>query len=95
MIHGRAHLYGADGQLRIWEVGTHHEYQPNQASWSAVEGWLNEGPKSAGKSGNPSPASAVYLFGDFLICPTELYKKGAVQTALIKDVKRRRYVPAD
>jgi hypothetical protein len=26
-IHGRAHLYGGDGQLRIWHVGTHHDFR--------------------------------------------------------------------
>lgn len=38
------------------------------------------------------PDSMVDLFGDFLICPTESYRKGAVQKALIKTVTNRRYV---
>jgi len=94
-IHGRAHLYGGDGQLRIWQVGTHHEYQPDQASWSVVQGWLEAGVKESDRRNSASPASALYLFGDFLICPTEPFERGSVQTASIKSVNRRRYVPAD
>src|SRR4030095_15770104 len=32
VIRGRARVYGGDGQLRIWHVGTHHDYQPEESS---------------------------------------------------------------
>jgi hypothetical protein len=37
-VHGRAHLSGGDGQLRIWHIGTHHEYEPDESSWAMVAG---------------------------------------------------------
>ena len=92
-IRGRAHLYGGDGQLRIWHIGTHHEYQPDESSWAKVEGWLEAGIKDSDKSRYASPASMVYLFADFVICPTEPFKKGSVQTARVMSAQRRRYVP--
>ena len=83
-IHGRAHLYSGDGQLRIWHIGTHHDYEPDASSWLRVQGWLEAGVKDYDKATFASPASEVYLFGDFLICPTEPYKKGSVQRAIVK-----------
>ncbi len=94
-IHGRAHLYGGDGQLRIWHIGTHHEYQPDESSWAKVEGWLEAGIKDSDKSRYANPASMVYLFADFVICPTEPLKKGSVQTARVMSAQRRRYVPIE
>ena len=93
-IRGRAHLYGGDGQLRIWHIGTHHEFTPDEASGRDVLRWLDEGVSPADRH-YASPASTVYLFGDFLICPTEPFKKGAVQRALVKDVKHRHYMRAE
>jgi hypothetical protein len=90
-IHGRAHYYGGDGQLRIWHIGTHHEYEPDQSSWGRVIGWLEAGVRSSDKSKYASPASTVYLYGDFEICPTEPFKKGSVQQAKVKSVSHRRY----
>jgi hypothetical protein len=49
VIHGRAHLYGGDGRLRIWHIGTHHEYEPDGSSWTRVEKWLEEGVKDTYK----------------------------------------------
>lgn len=92
-VHGRAHLYGGDGQLRIWRVGTHHEYEPDESSWATVEGWLEAGVKESGKSHSASPASLLYLFADFRICPTEPFKKGSVQKAKVVSAEHRRYVP--
>ena len=91
-IRGRAHLYGGDGQLRIWHIGTHHEYEPDDSSWQRVIGWLEAGVKDSDKSQYASPASMVYLFADFEICPTEPFKKGAVQPAKVMSAHNRRYV---
>jgi hypothetical protein len=91
-IHGRAHFYGGDGQLRIWQIGTHHEYEPDHASDGTVMGWLEAGVPDAEKANYASPASAVYLYADFLICPTEPLTKGAVQHAEVKSALHRRYV---
>ena len=92
-IHGRAHLYGGDGQLRIWHVGTHHDYEPDESSSFRVLGWLEAAVKEPEKSEYASPASAVYIFADFLVCPTEPFKKGSVQRAKILSAHHRRYVP--
>jgi hypothetical protein len=94
-IHGRANFYGGDGQLRIWHIGTHHEYEPDQSSWDRVIDWLLAGVKDSDKPNYASPASAVYLFGDFLVCPIEPFKKGSVQEATIKSVSHRHYVPVN
>lgn len=79
VIHGRARRYCGDGQLRIWHIGTHHDFEPNQSSWQRVEGWLEAGAKPTGACQDNAD-----LFADFLICPTEPYKKGAVQKATVK-----------
>src|SRR5215212_3674743 len=73
-LRGRAHLYSGDGQLRIWHVGTHHDFEPDESSFARVVGWLEAGVKQSEKSQNPSPGSMVYLFADFLVCPTEPFK---------------------
>jgi len=92
-VHGRAEFYGGDAQLRIWQIGTHHEFEPDDSSWDRVLGWLAAGVKIPDKSSAVSPASTVYLYGDFLVCPTEPLKKGSVQQAKVKSVSRRHYVP--
>jgi hypothetical protein len=92
-IHGRANYYGGDGQLRIWHIGTHHEFEPDESSWDRVIGWLEAGIKDSDKHNYAIPASAVFLFGDFLVCPTEPLRKGAVQHAEVKSVSHRHYVP--
>lgn len=94
-IHGRVHFYGGDGQLRVWHIATHHEYQPDDSSRSRFYDWLEAGIKEPEKSRSAAPASLVYLFADFLICPIEPYKKGSVQTAKIISAKHMRYVPAN
>lgn len=94
VIHGRAHLYGGDGQLRIWHIGTHHDFEPDETSWSRVVGWLEAGVKQFGNPYFASPASTVNLFGDFLVCPTEPLRTGAVQKARIIRVQHRYYTPA-
>jgi hypothetical protein len=94
-IHGHAHLYGGDGQLRIWHVGTNHDYEPDESSWARVQEWLEAGVKDSTKQSYASPASTVSLFGDFEICPTEPFKKGSVQEAKVISVHHRHYVPAE
>ena len=92
VIHGRAHLHGSDGQLRIWHIGTHHEYEPDELSWPRVEKWLEAGVTEREKATLASPASMVYLVADFLLCPTEPFRKGAVQRAEVKSAIHRHYV---
>jgi len=92
-IHGRAHLYCGDGQLRIWHIGTHHEFEPDETSWERVVAWLEAGVKESDKKQSACPAGDVYLFADFEVCPTEPLKQGAVQRAVIKSASHRRYVP--
>jgi len=94
-IHGRAHLYGGDGQLRIWHIGTRHDFEPYDSSWQRVLGWLDAGVKEPVKSTWASPTSSVYLFADFVVCPVEPYKKGSVQRAIIKSAEHRHYVSVE
>jgi hypothetical protein len=91
IVHGRARLYCADGQLRIWHVGTHHDYTPDESSWENVVGWLKAGVKPR----EDNACLATDLYADFLICPTEPFKKGAVQRAKVKAAYHRHYVPWD
>lgn len=94
LVHARAHLYGGDGQLRIWHIGTHHEYEPDEASWERVVKWLEVGVKNADKAKDASPASSVYLYAEFVVCPVEPLREGAVQRATIKRATHRRYLNA-
>ena len=89
-IRGRAHQYGGDGQLRIWHIGTHHEYTPDESSWDRVIGWLEGGVTKADKA-YVNPLGNVYLFADFLVCPVEEFENGLVQRAEIKSVKNKHY----
>jgi hypothetical protein len=91
-IHGRANYYGADGQLRIWHIGTHHEFKPDASSWDRVMGWLLDGVAPSERKSYASPHSSVFLFGDFEICPTEHFHQGAVQEAKVTKVVNRHYV---
>lgn len=94
-IHGRAHFYGGDGQLRIWHIGTHHEYQPNESSFPIVLDWLDAGVKPADRARYASPASSLYLFADFEICPVEPSRPGSVQKATVKSASHRHYVSTE
>ena len=91
-IHGRANLFGGDLQLRIWQIGTHHEFEPDESTLDSVLDWLNAGVSRKDKENYAIPASTVYLFADFNICPTEPLRKGWVQQAKVKSAVHRHYV---
>ncbi|HTV04450.1 MAG TPA: hypothetical protein VME86_03715 [Acidobacteriaceae bacterium] len=91
-IHGRAHYYAGDGQLRIWQIGTHHEFEPDKTSWDRVMKWLEAGVPPSEKKSYPPPATFVDLYADFRVCPTGTFKKGSVQQAKILTATHRRYV---
>jgi hypothetical protein len=91
VIYGRASLSGGDLNLRIWYIGTHHEFEPDNASWDRVIQWLNAGATKADKDKFNIPASNVYLFGDFKVCPVEPFKQGSVQRARIEKVEHKHY----
>ncbi len=91
-IHGRAHYYDGDGQLRIWHIGTHHEFEPDNTTWPKVMKWLEAGVKPADRKRWAAPESNLDLYADFRICPTEPFKKGSVQQAKILSATHRRYV---
>ena len=90
-VRGRAHAYGGDGRLRIWEIGTHHEFQPDDSSRAAVISWL-QARATERESKFVSQISLVDMYADFLICPTEPFKKGSVQQAQVKSADHRHYV---
>lgn len=92
VIHGRAHYYCGDGNLRIWHIGTHHEYEPDSSSFDRVLHWLDAGTTQTEKKSLACPTGAINLYADFLICPTEPLKKGAVQHAVVKSATHRHYV---
>ncbi len=91
-IYARLHYYGGDGQLRLWHIGTHHEFTPDDSSWNVVHDWLTEGVRRSERENYADAAIAVDLYGDFVICPTEPFRKGAVQHAKVIAVSHRRYV---
>jgi len=85
-IHGRAILYTGDGQLRIWHIGTHHTFRPDERldssddfepSWDKVLHLLSGGQKG------PEAFDDRALFADFVVCPTRPYREGASQTAIV------------
>jgi len=78
-------------QLRIWHIGTHHEYTPDEASRATVVDWLMAGVKDPEQSQLACPVGSVFLFADFLICPTEPFRKGSGQQAKIVSAKNRHY----
>jgi hypothetical protein len=92
VLHGRARFYSGDSQLRIWEIGTHHEYRPDDSSSDEVIGWLEAGVPKSERTKYVTPASVVDLYADFLVCPTEPFRKGSVQQAKLKSASHRHYV---
>ena len=91
-IHGRAHYYAGDGQLRIWHIGTHHEFDPDRTTWPMVMKWIEAGVKPSDRKRWAALESKLDLYADFRVCPTELYRKGSVQEAKILSATHRRYV---
>jgi hypothetical protein len=83
-IHGRAVQYRGDAFFEIWHVGTHHIFFPaDSASADLICRYFDC------ENGNRQPA----LFADFTICPTEPYKQGAAQPAIVKSVQHPRVIP--
>jgi hypothetical protein len=95
VFHGRAHYYSGDANLRIWRIGTHHEYEPDRSSLVRVENWIETGVLKANDTRYGSSLSNVDLYGNFLACPTEPFKLGSVQHAIFIRVLHRRYVRAE
>lgn len=91
VLHGRARFYSGDGQVRIWAIGTHHEYRPDDASLDTVMEWLEAGVPESERKSYVSPPSVVDLYADFTVCPTEPFKKGSVQEAKITSASHRHY----
>ena len=61
-IQGRAHVYVGDGQLRIWLIGSHHEYEPDVSCWATVAGWLEAGVEKSERDEFASSSAASGLF---------------------------------
>jgi hypothetical protein len=75
-IHGRAAYYRGDGQLRIWHIGTHHEFSIDEGStsWNLLLDILgNDGSKA--------------LYADFTVCPISGFVKGAAQEAAVTKIR--------
>lgn len=82
-IRGRAVYYRGDGFFAIWHVGTHHVFSPaNASSVDFVCRYFD----------CESPGRQPALFADFTICPTEPFRTGAAQSAIVKEVKNPRVV---
>jgi hypothetical protein len=92
VIHGRAHYYAGDANLRIWHIGTHHEYEPDTTTFTRVMAWLTEGTTKGDLKRFASPESNLMLYGDFTVCPTEPFRQGSAQHAKIISLKNRTYV---
>jgi hypothetical protein len=73
--------------MRIWHIGTHHEFA------------ISDGPSSdmllkyLCPSKGPCPTQSPSLFADFTICPTEELKLGATQPAIVKSIRHPVVVP--
>jgi len=82
-IRGRAVWYRGDGFFAIWHVGTHHMFFPaDKESSDLVCRYFDC------VHADQQPA----LFADFTICPTEEYKPGSAQPAVVKKVERPKVV---
>jgi hypothetical protein len=79
VIHGRATFYTGDSQLIIWHVGTNHNFYLSQYGPNADASW-NMLLKQIGNDGGKE------LFGDFDVCPTQTYKRGAAQPVTVKSI---------
>ena len=92
-IHGRDIYYSADGQLRLWHIGTHHEFEPDAYQGNTASSW--DKIITLLKAGDTSPAAGSNnaLYGDFVVCPTKPYHEGAVQPATIRSMSHLRVVP--
>lgn len=80
-IHGRFTEYTGDGQQRIWQIGTNHEFSPRgEASEKLISRYVDAG-------------GFYEIFGDFELCPTEPRVKGSVQGAILKNISHAKVLP--
>jgi hypothetical protein len=85
-IHGRAHLYMGDGQLRIWHIGTRHDFEPSDlSSTDKIRHFLDD-------DKDWTAPSRRYLFAEFTVCPTERFKEGSVQRVTIEKIRHPRVI---
>jgi hypothetical protein len=83
-IRGRAILYRGDGFFAIWHVGTHHIFYPaDKASADLLCDHMN----------CTSPRKQPALFADMTVCPTESYRQGWAQPAIVKKITHYYVVP--
>ena len=92
-FYGRITFYSGDGQLRLWHIGTHHEFEPDYwgpdkgASWDRAVKLLKAGNEAA------YAASLNVLYADFVVCLTKPLRKGWVQPAIIRSMTHVHVVP--
>ena len=80
-IRGRMTIYTADGQVRIWHSGTHHEFDPI-------------GPDVEDPYETAIGNDGYYeLFANFTVCPTEPFHQGAVQPVIVRSISNARVAP--
>ena len=93
-IHGRAHYYFADGQFRLWHIGTNHEFSLMYSESSDRPYPVDERILDMLRAGTKTPAdiSENDLFADFLVCPLEHYRKRAAQAAYVEKMNHPRMV---
>jgi hypothetical protein len=99
LIHGRATYSSANGMFRIWHIGTHHTFRPDETrtpdytdfspSWGRVFDLLTANGK------DPKGENNNALFADFLVCPTEPFKEGATQSATVKAIHHPHVISRD
>jgi hypothetical protein len=99
VIHGRATYGTMNGMVRIWHIGTHHTFMPDELrtpdtedfspSWEKVIDLLAAGGKE------PEVFDHNELFADFLICPTQRYRHGASQPAQVRRIYHPRVMSRD
>jgi hypothetical protein len=89
-MHGRLRAYSGDGNVRLWHIGTHHMFEPDETTIGRAYDWL-----TAGMTKSDAKKFAyinVDLYGDFTVCPVEPFKQGSVQHARIISVANKHYV---
>jgi hypothetical protein len=99
IFHGRATYSSANGMFRIWHIGTHHTFMPDDLrtpdntdfspSWNKIMDLLTDNER------NPRGGDDTALFADFVVCPTEPLHQGASQPARVLHIYHPHVVPRD
>jgi hypothetical protein len=90
-VHGRYHVYSADGTPTIWITGTHHELGVAMLSDPRGSKFVLWMPKEIARMGgwngpHPEPDQFDDVYADFLVCPLEKERPDAMGCVCVQSV---------